>query len=254
VRATHSSDSYLDRLGELFPAVATSDRTGWDTAKEDVPEQAPESLSVRLRRLTAQHVKVLSALALAAVILATWMVMRARSVSIEEPIETPTWPEPPIQASTPPPVWMVHVMGAVAHPGVVTVPQNARVMDAIQAAGGFSADADPADLNLAAVLVDGCQIVIGTSDQPKGEVHQGTGQAGSTTGLPGGSVTGSPTINLNQATEAELDTLPGVGPVTAKAILAWRDKNGGFTSVAQLQEVDGIGPKTFAQIEPYVSV
>ena len=197
--------------------------------------------------------KVLSALALAAVILAVWMVLRAQSVSYSEPPQTPTWSEPPVEASTPPPVWMVHVMGAVANPGVVTVPVNARVIDAIQAAGGFTDDADPADLNLAAVLVDGCQIVIGTTADPQGEVRQGTG--GQTPVIRStGSSSGGSTVNLNQATETELETLPGVGPVTAKAILAWRDKNGGFTSVAQLQEVNGIGAKTFAQIEPYVSV
>ena len=199
--------------------------------------------------------KVLSALALAAVILAVWMVMRAQSVPYSEPPQTPTWSEPPVEASTPPPVWMVHVMGAVAQPGVVTVPVNARVIDAIQAAGGFAQDADPADLNLAAVLVDGCQIVIGTSANPEGEVRQGTGGQAPTTGPGTGSSAGSgSTVNLNQATEAELQTLPGVGPVTAQAILVWRDKNGGFTSVAQLQEVNGIGAKTYAQIEPYVSV
>ena len=153
---------------------------------------------------------------------------------------------------------MVHVMGAVVQPGVVTVPANARVIDAIEAAGGFTDDADSADLNLAAVLVDGCQIVIGTSQAPEGEVRQGTGGGFQATGTAAGPLTGSTatgsTVNLNQATEAQLQTIPGVGPVTAKAIVAWRDKNGGFTSVAQLQEVNGIGAKTYAQIEPYVSV
>ena len=256
MRAKESSTAYLDRLGALFPA-SPEPSPGDGTTDEEDTEPDPEPVSVRLRQFTAQHVKVLSALALAAVILAVWMVMRAQSVSYSEPLQTPTWSEPPTEASTPPPVWMVHVMGAVAQPGVVTVPVNARVIDAIQAAGGFTDDADPADLNLAAVLVDGCQIIIGTSEDPDGEVRQGTGgglAAGTAVGsLMGSAATGS-TINLNQATETQLETIPGVGPVTAAAILTWREKNGGFTSVAQLQEVNGIGAKTFAQIEPYVSV
>ena len=254
MRATESSTSYLERLSVLFPGSSEpSPEDG--TSDEENAGPKPEPVSMRLRQFTAQHMKVLSALALAAVILAVWMVMRAQSVSYSEPPQTPTWSEPSAEASTPPPVWMIHVMGAVARPGVVTVPVNARVIDAIQAAGGFTDDADPADLNLAAVLVDGCQILIGTSADPEGEVRQGTGGQSQIAGSTGSSSAGSAsTVNLNQATEAELQTLPGVGPVTAKAILAWRDKNGGFTSVAQLQEVNGIGSKTFAQIEPYVSV
>jgi len=195
--------------------------------------------------------KVVSALALAAVILATWTVMRARAVSVDEPVATPTWAEAsPTLPATPTAMWFVHVVGAVQRPGVITVPVGARVIDAINAAGGFAPDADPDDLNLAAVLVDGCQIQIGTTSHPLGQVRQGV--AGD---APGVSTTAaSPMVNLNQATQAQLETLPGVGPVTAKAILAWRAKNGAFASVTQLQEVDGIGPKTFAQIEPYVSV
>ena len=257
MRAKESSTAYLDRLGALFPA-SPEPSPGDEAADEEDIEPGPEPVSVRLRQFTAQHVKVLSALALAAVILAVWMVMRAQSVSYSEPPQTPTWSEPPTQASTPPPVWKIHVMGAVAQPGVVTVPANARVIDAIQAAGGFTGDADPADLNLAAVLVDGSQIIIGTSQDPQGEVRQGTGGGSSGAGTAAGPLTGSvatgSTINLNQAAEAQLQTIPGVGPVTAAAILTWREKNGGFTSVAQLQEVNGIGAKTFAQIEPYVSV
>jgi len=141
-------------------------------------------------------------------------------------------------------------MGAVVHPGVVSVAPGARVIDAIEAAGGFTPAADPGELNLAAQLVDGCQIIIGTTTEPLGEVHQGLGgdQA-----APGSS-SAATTINLNTATAAELESLPGVGPVTAQAILTWRETNGSFASVDQLQEVTGIGPKTFQQIQPFVSV
>jgi competence protein ComEA len=240
----------------LFPEQAAVEpaEEELDSAVDKPDRVAGEPLAVRLRQFTGQHMKVLSALALAAVIFATWMVMQARSVPLDEPVATPSWTEPePSSSATE--LWLVPVVGAVAQPGVVSVPAGARVIDAIEAAGGFTAEADAADLNLAAVLVDGCQIVVGTTAEPQGEVHQGFGGDDSDGNLGGsGSTGGAATINLNQATEAQLDTLPGVGPVTAKAILAWRQQNGSFTSVAQLQEVDGIGPKTFAQIEPYVSV
>ncbi|MCL1840225.1 MAG: helix-hairpin-helix domain-containing protein [Propionibacteriaceae bacterium] len=144
----------------------------------------------------------------------------------------------------------VHVLGAVASPGVVTLAPGSRVEDALAAAGGLRGDADPAQLNLAAVVADGAQIVIGTKQDPQGQIN-GTeaAGAGAATGAASGAV-----INLNTASQAQLEQLPGVGPVTAQKIIAWRDQNKRFTSVSELQEVDGIGPKTFAQLEPYVTV
>ena len=226
---------------------------------EDTAAAAPPvSPLVRVREFTLAHVKVLSVLALVAVIFTTWVVLRARSVPLDTPVPTPSWSTPTPTAT--PQVWRVHVLGAVVQPGVVSLPPGARVIDALVAAGGLAPDADPADLNLAAVLVDGCQIIIGTTASPRGEVRLGT-TGGSGTVAAGGTSTGGTSggatttlVNLNEATAAQLDTLPGVGPVTAQAILAWRDQNGAFTSVSQLQEVTGIGPKTFAQIEPYVTV
>jgi competence protein ComEA len=204
----------------------------------------------QVRVFTARHRRALSAVALIAVIVTSWAVLRGRSVAVEPPVGAPTWSQPAAAPSaSAQPVWLVHVLGAVGHPGVVTVPAGARVRDAISAAGGMTADADPGELNLAATLTDGCQVIIGTVGAPRGEVRVG---AETTAGGGGPSVAG--TINLNQASAEQLDTLPGVGPVTAQAILAWREASGPFTSVAQLQEVDGIGPATFARIEPHVSV
>ena len=188
-------------------------------------------------------------MALAAVIFATWMVMQARSVSLDEPEPTPSWTAP--APSPTPESWMIHVLGAVARPGVVTVPGSSRVIDAIESAGGLTGDADPADLNLAAVLADGCQILIGTKAEPRGEVRHGT--AGSSPDSAGGPA-GAAKVNLNQASQAQLETLPSVGPATAQAILAWRQQNGQFSSLSQLLQVDGIGQKTYAKIEPYVCV
>jgi len=163
----------------------------------------------------------------------------APSVSVSvEPSPTPT-----------PSMIKVHVLGAVAHPGVVSLPEGARVQDAIDAAGGLTADADPALLNLAAVVADGSQIVIGTVGSPAGEVNGDSG-AGSSGSANGSGVK----VNINTASEAELETLPGIGPVTAGKIIAWRNEHGRFSTIDELQEVSGIGPKTMAQLEPYVTV
>ena len=140
----------------------------------------------------------------------------------------------------------VHVLGAVVSPGVVTVPGGSIVQDAVLAAGGLRQDADPAELNLAATLSDGQQVIVGTVTDPRGEVNH---QPGATT-TPGSA--GGP-VNLNTATAAELEALPGVGPVLASAIVAWREEHGQFSSVAELQEVSGIGPKSFAKLEPLVT-
>jgi competence protein ComEA len=153
----------------------------------------------------------------------------------------------PSVMATAAPRMLVHVLGAVHRPGVVELAEGSRVEDAIAEAGGLTKAADPAELNLAAVVADGAQVVIGTHRKPRGEVRGDGAEAGA------GRASGSPrTVSLNTATLEQLDGLPGVGPVTAQKILAWRQKHGRFTSVSELQEVDGIGPKTYADIAPNV--
>jgi competence protein ComEA len=142
------------------------------------------------------------------------------------------------------------VLGAVRRPGLVRLPDDSRVEDAIDAAGGLLPSADPAEINLAQPLGDGQQVFIGTRAHPSGEVRA-TGGGGATTA--GGGQAGSQ-IDLNSATASQLDTLPGVGPVTAERIIAWRAEHRRFSRVEELQEVDGIGPKTYAQIAPHVRV
>lgn len=139
----------------------------------------------------------------------------------------------------------VHVLGAVVSPGVVIVTSGAIVQDAVLAAGGLRADADPAELNLAAPVSDGQQVIVGTTAAPRGQVN--TQPRATSADMPGG------LVNLNTATQVELEGLPGVGPVLAGAIVAWRQENGGFGSVAELQEVSGIGPKSYAKLEPLVT-
>jgi competence protein ComEA len=146
----------------------------------------------------------------------------------------------------------------VAHPGVVTLPVGARVTDAIAASGGSTAEADLTGLNLAAKLADGDSVVIAAA--AAGGANSGVSSAGSANsaspGKPGsqGQRTSSQLIDLNTADEAALDSLPGVGPVMAQNILAWRQQNGRFSSVEQLQEISGIGPARYAQISALVTI
>ncbi|MGY0497275.1 ComEA family DNA-binding protein [Nocardia sp. FBN12] len=174
---------------------------------------------------------------------------------------------------------VVSVVGLVESAGLHRLPDGSRIADALEKAGGIREGADLAGLNLAQRLADGDQVVVGATDpqsgQPRvGSIMIGAGRppatpsstAGSNTSpsKPAGSSTvgsstsagaapGNSRVDLNTATEAELDALPGVGPVTATAILAWRTTNGRFTDVAQLGEVDGIGPARLAKLRDLVT-
>jgi competence protein ComEA len=140
----------------------------------------------------------------------------------------------------------VDVAGKVRHPGIAVLDAGARVVDALKAAGGARPGVDLSGLNLARVLVDGEQVVVG------GPAPSGAAAAASPpVGDPSAPVA---LVNLNTASETELDTLPEVGPVTAASILQWRDQHGGFTSVDELLEVDGIGEVTLGKLAPYVTV
>lgn len=151
---------------------------------------------------------------------------------------------------------VVSVTGLVAKPGLVTLPAGARVADAIAAAGGIGPEADLTGMNLAARLSDGDSVVIGSSIQAAGIASSVASSQGSNPAATAGAgaAPSSELINLNAADEAALDTLPGVGPVMAQNILAWRQTNGSFTNIEQLQEISGIGPSRYAQIAPLVTV
>jgi competence protein ComEA len=139
----------------------------------------------------------------------------------------------------------VDVTGRVRKPGIAVLDAGARVIDALEAAGGARPGVDLTGLNLARPLVDGEQIVVG--------VAAPTGVAGATAPIPPDAATG-PLVNLNTADQALLETLPDVGPVTAEAIIAWRTEHGGFTAIDELLEVDGIGDATLADLTPHVTV
>lgn len=146
---------------------------------------------------------------------------------------------------------VVHVDGQVQRPGVVVLPAGARVADAIEAAGGALPDTELAGVNLARPLVDGEQVLVGI-DPPPGSAAAPNPVAGAP-GAPASPAAGG-LVSLNSADLAGLDTLPGVGPVTAQSIIDWRTANGGFSSVEELIEVDGIGEATLARIAPHVTL
>lgn len=142
----------------------------------------------------------------------------------------------------------VHLLGAIQRPGLYQLREGDRGIDAVAAAGGFGENADRSQLNLARPLSDGEQIYVPAIGEPT-PAGAGTGGAG---GGSGGTVAGK--VNLNTADLAALDTLPGVGPATAKAIIDWRDANGRFTAVEDLMSVTGIGDKTLAELRDLVTV
>ncbi len=133
----------------------------------------------------------------------------------------------------------VHILGQVARPGLYELPDGARAVDAVAAAGGFTEQADAAGLNLARFVSDGEQIVV-----------PAIGEAAS---APPG-VAGDGRVNLNTADAATLDTLPGVGPATAAKILAWREEHGHFESIEDLLDVGGIGEAKLDAIRDLVTV
>lgn len=143
---------------------------------------------------------------------------------------------------------VVAVSGKVRRPGVVTVPAGARVIDVLKAAGGPLPGVDLGMLNLARKVADGELVAVGAATSAPG----GVGGAGPPAGNPSGGMAGP--IDLNTATLAELDTLPGVGPVLAQRILDWRTQHGQFASVDQLSDVPGIGDSRLAELRDLVRV
>lgn len=146
---------------------------------------------------------------------------------------------------------LVSVTGKVRKPGLVSVPADARVADAIEAAGGVADLALLAGMNLAAHLTDGASVVVGGPDGNSvaaEAVDDPDGGAATSAG------TGPALIDINTADSATLQQLSGVGPVTAEAIIAYRTQHGPFTELSQLQEVSGIGPATYARLAPHVTL
>ncbi len=141
---------------------------------------------------------------------------------------------------------LVHVLGAVAKPGLVELTSGARVVDAVAAAGGFTAEADPAGVNLARPVVDGEQLVVLAIGQVPPPAASGA------PGMTGGAAADG-IVHLNTADVVALETLPRIGPALAQRIIDWREANGPFTSADQLLEVAGIGDAVFSGLADRVA-
>ena len=143
---------------------------------------------------------------------------------------------------------LVHICGAVKEPGVYSLPEGSRVVDAIRAAGGLTQDASERDVNQASVVADGMQIVVPTLEEVK--------NGGYTWGAAakGGGKTEDGLVDINTADAALLMTLPGIGQTRADAIVAYREQHGSFSTIEDIMKVDGIKEGSFAKLRDRITV
>jgi competence protein ComEA len=211
----------------------------------EIPREKPDDQPVvARRRIDAAHIRVLITIAVAAGVLLTWWLLSERPrTSSPDAVSLSSGSAAPGSASPSPTTsgeLVIDVVGKVKHPGIVTLPAGSRVHDAIAKAGGMRGKVDASTLNMARVLTDGEQILVGlepVASAPAGGAATATGAR----------------ISLATATLEQLDTLPGIGPVTAQAILDHRDEHGPFTSVDDLLDVRGIGEATLAEFRDQVT-
>lgn len=201
---------------------------------------------------------VLGALGVVAAAAGGWWALRppagpdpAEILPMAGSVPIPT-PAPPTTTAPEPARIVVDVVGAVARPGVHELPASSRVADAIDAAGGFTADADRIRLNLAEPLADGSRVWVPAVGESSGPdlvpIIGGSGGVSGGSGTEGGRGAGSETVDINTADAASLEALPGIGPSLAAAIVEHRQRNGPFASVDDLIDVSGIGPAKLEQI------
>jgi competence protein ComEA len=269
------------RLGARPDAVAPSERDDDDSDPDTdpnsllprwVPDGSTQHDASWLAKVRADPGRAgaiaLAAIAAIAVLVTVFTLMREQPAPVMSaklpPVDmaaTASRGPSPGPSARPDQPMVVSVVGLVHTPGLVTLAPGARIADALKAAGGSTDGADTSGLNMARQVDDGEQIVVGMAPvkgQPAvlgSSVSPGSAAPGPSTSTPG-PAKGAPTapINLNTATVEQLDTLPGVGPVRAAAIVAWRNTHGKFTTVDQLGEVDGIGPGRLEKLRPLVRV
>jgi len=278
-----STELPAERLRRRLGADGAADGAAADEDTDEATESSlarwlPEPAAARpgawLARIRADPgragVLALGVVGLIAVLVTVVSLVRDRPPAVVSaklpPVEmvSSAAPAPPGQQAPPGPV-VVSVVGLVHRPGLVTLDQGARIADALEAAGGALDGADVVGLNMARRVADGEQIVVGLGAAPgqapemgSSVVSGGSAVAGTAAAdEPSAPARGSPgagPVDLNGATVEQLDTLPGIGPVTAAAIVAWRDTHGRFDSVEQLGDVDGIGPARLEKLRTLVMV
>lgn len=258
--------------------LGADDDSGTDDAEEQsdtslsrwLPEPAPPGPAGWLAAIRADPgragVVALGVVGAVAVLVTVLTLLRDQPPAVVSaklpPVEMVSSAAPTSDTAAPGPAApvVVSVVGLVNTPGLVTLPPGARIADALDAAGGALDGADVMGLNIARRVTDGEQIVVGIGAPPGRPVEMGSSIVSDATATATGSASpekpaGSGSlVDLNTATVDELDTLPGVGPVTAAAIVAWRDANGRFTSIDQLSDVDGIGPARLDKLREHVRV
>ncbi|MGZ4511269.1 MAG: ComEA family DNA-binding protein [Mycobacterium sp.] len=271
-RLAAEPDTESDGAGPVSPGEATDEDQN-SLLPRWLPDASPNRGWVaRLRadpgRAGAIGLAIVAALA---VLVTVFTLLRDRPAPVMSaklpPVEKASTASPRSSASpgaSPDRPVVVSVVGLVHSPGLVTLAPGARVADALQAAGSAVNGADTTGLNMARPLGDGEQIVVGLAPVPGQPTALGSSVASGSTPTskpppprPGtGSVKpkAGDVLDLNTATVEDLDALPGVGPVTAAAIVAWRQANGKFTSVDQLADVDGIGPARLDKLRALVRV
>lgn len=160
-------------------------------------------------------------------------------------------PETAIEEAPAPDIY-VHVAGCVEVPGICKLPQGARIAEAIEAAGGFTAEAACESVNLAREVQDGEQIIVASAAEAEAGAAGVAGAPAASSAQ--GSAQTDGRVNINAATEAELQTISGIGPAKAQKIIAYRESNGPFKTVEDLCNVSGIGAKTLESIRNQISV
>mgnify|MGYP006289801709 CR=1 FL=1 len=202
----------------------------WEPPSPQLPE--PLVLDAPRRRFSGRTTRIVIAVMLALLMVAGWSWWSGRARPVIAAPSVSSSGQADLAGSV-----VVHVVGEVKQPGTVSLPAGSRVEDAVEAAGGVTKQRSLESVNLARLLVDGEQIVLG--EPPK----QAAGGGGSSDGG---------VVSLNAATVTELDALPGVGPVLAQRIIDWRTAHGGFKTLEDLNNVSGIGDATMADIVPLV--
>ncbi len=286
MRTELPAERLLRRLGAEPDADAQAETEGTSSAADDDPDDDQNSLLPRwlpdpaagrgwVARVRADPGRAgaigLAIVAALAVLVTVFTLVRDRPAPVMSaklpPVQKASTAGPrssasPAQPANPDRPVVVSVVGLVHTPGLVTLAPGARIADALQAAGGAVNGADTVGLNMARPLGDGEQIVVGLAPVQGQPTALGSSVA---SGSPPTSKAPTPgsgpvkpkagqVVDLNTATLQELDALPGVGPITAAAIVSWRQANGKFTSVDQLADVDGIGPARLEKLRALVRV
>jgi competence protein ComEA len=287
MRTELPSERLQRRLGAEPDADAHAESEGTGSASDDdspdedqnslLPRWLPDSSASRgwVARVRADPGRAgaigLAIVAALAVLVTIFTLVRDQPAPVMSaklsPVEKASTASPrssasPGQSTNPDRPVVVSVVGLVHTPGLVTLAPGARIADALQAAGGAVNGADTIGLNMARPLGDGEQIVVGLAPVAGQPTALGSSVASGSTPTSKAPPPGSgpvkskaaQVIDLNTATVQELDALPGVGPITASAIVAWRQANGKFTSVDQLADVDGIGPARLEKLRALVRV